>query len=892
MALTKDERDRLRKLTFELDTWVRSADLISSQRSEQREQGEAAANRFRRMVTTVGGRGDARAQILPLSTGDLSGLQRLANLERMPTLGVNAQAWLDSLSHTLPRYLKAAALNFSFRRHFSRPSVRAEAEAAGRFLLEFQDQASVAGLSDMMRRLRSGEPGAPVTTLDQALEPSVGLTKALSMSGPIRLDKAAELIPLRRSVSHIQRVISGQSSLEDRINGAAEQIKIEVADQMLSEMPVEKLRTATRDRLVVAPLRKAGLDTVGHVLFFPREVQLAPGVGEKSYWRLMGAARALEKEARQAAAVRIDPDNPMPAMRQLIASLANEERFREALDIPSRHELLELLEPLANAPLHSAARFVVAGPGGASAVAGAGELNQWSTTLKSTELTEQQAWDDFLSRPAHYYSLLDERGLAPVDQRLIEGELPADLLQAIQQIRLDPSLLSVPLRGYQDFAARFALVQKKVVIGDEMGLGKTIEALALLAHLATQGPIRALVICPAAVVTNWVRETQDKSKLPVYRLHGRHREWNLLRWERDGGVGVTTFGMLGWLESQPGSSQKLDAVIVDEAHFVKNPGALRSARSRKLIEGADHAVLMTGTPLENTVEEFKTLVSYVQPELAAMANALVPEQFRLDVAPAYLRRNQEDVLTELPELIEVDEWLPLSAVDQAAYAEAVWSGNFHGMRQAAMLNGPSSTKIQKLVALAEEAQASGRKVVVFSNYLRVLDAAVQALASRGKVFGPVTGSVAPKARQKIIDEFSGASAGAVLVSQVQAGGVGLNIQAASVVIIIEPQVKPTTEWQAIARAHRMGQLRSVQVHRLLSEQSVDERMVEILRDKAQVFEDFAAVSEMAARTPDAVDISEKDLIRKVIEAEQSRLREENVSEKPSGDDDSEEEESW
>lgn len=111
----------------------------------------------------------------------------------------------------------------------------------------------------------------------------------------------------------------------------------------------------------------------------------------------------------------------------------------------------------------------------------------------------------------------------------------------------------------------------------------------------------------------------------------------------------------------------------------------------------------------------------------------------------------------------------------------------------------------------------------------------------------------------------------VLVSQVQAGGVGLDIQAASVVVITEPQVKPTIEWQAIARAHRMGQARSLQVHRLLSEESVDERMVQILSRERRTFDDFAAISEMAERAPEAVDVSEGDLVRQVVEAEQRRL---------------------
>ena len=123
----------------------------------------------------------------------------------------------------------------------------------------------------------------------------------------------------------------------------------------------------------------------------------------------------------------------------------------------------------------------------------------------------------------------------------------------------------------------------------------------------------------------------------------------------------------------------------------------------------------------------------------------------------------------------------------------------------------------------------------------------------------------------MVDQFSAAGHGAVLVSQIVAGGVGLNIQAASVVVICEPQLKPTTEWQAIARAHRMGQLESVQVHRLLSEEGVDQRVTEILARKRELFEEFARISETADSAPEAYDISEAELAREVIAAERARL---------------------
>jgi SNF2 family DNA or RNA helicase len=123
----------------------------------------------------------------------------------------------------------------------------------------------------------------------------------------------------------------------------------------------------------------------------------------------------------------------------------------------------------------------------------------------------------------------------------------------------------------------------------------------------------------------------------------------------------------------------------------------------------------------------------------------------------------------------------------------------------------------------------------------------------------------------MVDAFSAVKGHAVLASQIQAGGVGLNMQAASVVILCEPQVKPTLETQAVARAHRMGQIRKVQVHRLLVADSVDQRMLELLEEKQQLFDSYARRSELAETTPEALDLGDATMSRSIIDAERERL---------------------
>jgi SNF2 family DNA or RNA helicase len=432
----------------------------------------------------------------------------------------------------------------------------------------------------------------------------------------------------------------------------------------------------------------------------------------------------------------------------------------------------------------------------------------------------------------------------------------------------------VSLRGYQAFGAKFALVQRKVILGDEMGLGKTIEALAAFAHLRSIGATHFVTVSPASVLVNWIREIRARTELDSFRLHGNERDHNLRRWTEKGGIAVTTFESLRSMD--PPDEVKLSMLVVDEAHYVKNPDALRTKRLQPWIQAAERTLFLTGTPLENRLDEFRNLVSYLQPEALhtiSGTNAVAgPSAFRKAVAPVYLRRNQTDVLTELPERLEVDDWVELLGDDFSSYRDAVASGNFMAMRRAAYMTerAEASAKLARLVDIIEESEASGWKVVVFSYFHDVLRAVGGALKG-SSVFGPLTGRTSPDARQELVERFSDVDGHAVLLGQIQAGGTGLNIQAASVVVLTEPQWKPTMEEQAIARCHRMGQVRRVHVHRLLAKDSVDERMLEIIAQKQRLFDEYVRDSVLKDASPEAVDVSEVEAARRIVAMEQARL---------------------
>ncbi|KOG53287.1 helicase SNF2 [Streptomyces virginiae] len=698
-----------------------------------------------------------------------------------------------------------------------------------------------------------------------------------------------------------QAVVGDHGRAVEAVRAALKPIHDAAAEQALDAIPVARLKEVTEGRLRLGEVERSGLRSVGQVLDAGSyRLRQIPGVGQRTAEQVIGAARQISDAVRETIAVHIDVDRPEPRTAALVMALhvlveAGPDAQR-AVDAAS--VLAERLGPLlADAkPAAGRLRLLLAGQAKRDraleavaevrrlteeAVQGAvpGLLAQASVDLLRGPSTEVAAWVDFELRSAEYYSLLAEISGRRPDAAAAEGFLPDEVAERVRGQQLDDTHRRVSLRGYQAFGARFALAQRKVILGDEMGLGKTIQAIAVLSHLAAEGQSHFMVVCPASVLINWTREIEARSTLRVMRLHGPDRQEGFADWKGRGGVGVTTFDALRGFPT-PGGGE-LGMLVVDEAHYVKNPKTHRARTVTEWSERCERVLFMTGTPMENRVGEFRSLVQILQPDVAAAVGdrdgVAGSKAFRKAVAPVYLRRNQQDVLTELPALQHTDEWEELSASDEAAYREAVYSGNFMAMRRAAYARPEKSAKLDRLREIVEDAAENGLKVVVFSNFKSVLGVVKDALegtegpGGTGRVFGPISGSVPPARRQQTVDEFAAAPGHAVLVAQIEAAGVGLNMQAASVVIICEPQVKPTIESQAVARAHRMGQVRPVRVHRLLAARGVDERMVELLKNKSRLFDAYARRSAVAESTPDAVDVSDTAMARRIVEDEQARL---------------------
>lgn len=876
--MRRSEREHIKAIADRVSHAIRQAQTVVTVRADVTTGGRGAIDELRKRAYPLRRDDLSTVHLLPLYGRDTAALTAIARQSQLPQLLPVDQQAIAALTKDADAAVHDVRALAGGRRFFLGREKRAKGAQAVSALEQFEAWIIESGISVRLSGLSNPVRDIVVRDLELATADWVGLGAHLADWGAADMIPAAATNDLPAAIATVNRAATTEVSARRAAEKAGNEVRRAETEKLIREMGVERLKDATRDRLRVTALTDAGITTVWEVMQNGDVLEALPGVGATTATRMRGAAQTLWQTTYEEMPTRIDINNRAQHTTRLLAALAKWDGARRHK--PTDHEIAVAhtlgprlsLKPdrcliISKDPAHRRALN-----------ADIGALHARHRLLQESSAPTQDPWEDFLARPADYFAMLAELGFLTEDENKVHGDLSEAIIAAVRNQELDTTHLLASLRGYQSFGARFALVQKKVIIGDEMGLGKTVEALSVLTHLRARGFHHAIVICPAAVVTNWMREVSAKSTLHPHRLHGATRAAALRQWRRDGGVAVTTFETLAWLSTQTFRTRDIGCVIVDEAHYIKNPGAQRSRRVAALINEVPRTVLLTGTPLENRIDEFRNLVEYLRPELTVDANELSPRRFRQQVAPAYLRRNQEDVLTELPELVEVDEMLPMSAEDMTAYRSAVGAGNFAAMRQAAMLQGTKSVKVARLLDLVEEAKANQRRVIVFSHFRQVLDDLARALP--GQVFGPLTGSVPAARRQEMVDQFSVAGHGAVLVAQIVAGGVGLNIQSASVVVICEPQLKPTTEWQAIARARRMGQLQSVQVHRLLSEEGVDRRVTDILATKRALFEDFARVSDIADSAPEAFDISEADLAREVVAAERERL----LSQPPADDD--------
>lgn len=496
-------------------------------------------------------------------------------------------------------------------------------------------------------------------------------------------------------------------------------------------------------------------------------------------------------------------------------------------------------------------------------------LSESYKTINAYSSSIEEAIEDYQRNSIQYLNVLEQ-----INPGLFAGNdqkfgLSEESYETINQQEILDCGLKCKLRNYQKLGVKFILKHKRVLLGDEMGLGKTIEAIASMVSLRNSGYKRFVVICPASVLVNWQREIEKHSDLRPCIIHRKSLGKSLKEWQTNGGVAVVTFGTSEYI-CKSCSDLVIDMLVVDEAHYVKNPKAARTSTCDYLCKHSDYVLFMTGTAIENNVEEMKNLLSMLNYDFISSLpkEALInPPMFVRRVSDIYYRRKREDVLNELPELTETDEWCTPTTKDWSNYTGSVLSKYYAGARQVAWLHNDlsKSSKAQRLFELVEEAKLENRKVVIFSFFLNTINALKEHFSSN--CYGPINGSLSSAKRQEIIDEFEKAPEGSILLSQIMAGGTGLNIQTASVVIICEPQFKPSTENQAISRSYRMGQTRNVFVYRLLCKDTIDEGIRQVLFEKQQIFDAYADKS-LAAQLDTEIN---ENQFNSIMEREYSKI---------------------
>jgi len=422
----------------------------------------------------------------------------------------------------------------------------------------------------------------------------------------------------------------------------------------------------------------------------------------------------------------------------------------------------------------------------------------------------------------------------------------------------DPHTLFCPagtrLYPFQEEGVRFFLEHPAALLGDEMGLGKSIQAIAALRLLINQGKVnRAIILCPKTLVFDWYGKLREWAPdLSILALEGkkRRRSWY---WTCD--VQVNIVGYETWredLKAKIADPTTFDLVVLDEIQRIKN----RCTDTHRSVERlkAPWRWGLSGTPLENSTEDLLSIFAYLKPGLLPFERDYPVAPLRSAIAPFVLRRRKTDVLKELPPKESRTIWLDLTPVQamayQAAERAAVASLEQAGHSAAPMLALALLTKLKQICNLDTPTGASCKfdflseeldklreqdcKALVFSQYP---DKTLRPLLPRLEPFGTALfdGTLSEWNRRFLVHHFQTGSVPRVLAMSLKCGGVGLTLTRANHVYHFDHWWNPAAAQQAEDRTHRIGQDRTVYVTTLLTRNTVEERIAELLEQKRELF---------------------------------------------------------
>ena len=445
-----------------------------------------------------------------------------------------------------------------------------------------------------------------------------------------------------------------------------------------------------------------------------------------------------------------------------------------------------------------------------------------------------------------------------------------------------PEALEAELRPYQkrgyEWLAQNARLGFGSLLADDMGLGKTLQVIALLVHLKATDRLdkaKALVVVPTSLLSNWRHEIERFApELAVHIFHGTGRKLALE--EHD--VILTSYGLVR-SDAKILGKPRWAVLVIDEAQNIKNPSAAQSKAVKRV--KADIRVALSGTPVENRLREYWSVFDFINPKYLrsqkrfaeSFANPIERERdqaaldkFRAITAPFILRRLKTDksIIADLPDKIESNRYCTLTPRQASLYQTTVDTimadlgrsdDNFerrgiifkllNALKQ--ICNSPAqfqrqtqatveeSGKLAAFIDLMREADAADEKAIIFTQYKTMGDLLATALADELGLDVPfLHGGLTRKKRDAMVEDFQTDGSTRAMILSLKAGGTGLNLTAASQVIHYDLWWNPAVERQATDRAYRIGQKRNVLVHRLITENTFEEKIDEMIQSKKEL----------------------------------------------------------
>lgn len=447
------------------------------------------------------------------------------------------------------------------------------------------------------------------------------------------------------------------------------------------------------------------------------------------------------------------------------------------------------------------------------------------------------------------------------NSEIIEGEA-YDYLQDLKQIKnikdYELNNFKGELRNYQYEGYKFLrfLDDNKLsgILADDMGLGKTVQIIAFLSNIINEHK-KILIICPKSLVYNWADEIDKFSDLDyqVYKS-GIEISKNIV---------ISSYGNI--LNSKNIQKQNYDYIIIDEAQVIKNSWTKTSRVIKKL--NGKMKIALSGTPLENSLADLHSIFEFILPGYLPNKSKFISEINEEDkkekylkmIKPFVLRRKKEEVLNDLPEKIEENIFLDMTEEQEKLYKkmlseirsrferEEVESFSvLEGLlRLRQISNHPRlvfenykylSGKLEFISEFMEDIYNTDHKVVIFSQFVTMLDIIKEILEEKNMDYSYIYGI--SKNRTQIINKFNENPDKKVLLLSLKAAGVGLNITGADYVIHFDPWWNPAVENQATDRVHRIGQKRNVVVYKLITKNSIEEKILKLKNKKETLYDEY------------------------------------------------------